>query len=119
MAVKNLARVIVKFSAPFMLTLRVQTPDGDERIVLVDPSIPLWYDILYRLVMEYGVPHSKIDDITWVYEMPDDVLETILKLAEMKDWFLEYLAHRIPLKTLKKLVDEAYKVYLAEKAVTT
>ena len=114
-----MARVRVEFLAPSVMMLSVQTPDGDKRIVLVDPSIPLWYDILYRLVMEYAVPHSKIDDITWVYEMPDDVLETILKLAEMKDWFLEYLAHRMPLKTLKKLVDEAYEVYLAEKAITS
>ena len=114
-----MARVRVEFLAPSVVRLWVPMPDGSERILLVDSSVTLWHSMLYRLITEYGTPRDQINQMTWIYEIPDDVLETICKLAEMKTWFLEYLAYKIPLKTLKKLVNEAYNMYLAEKAVTT
>ena len=73
-----------------------------------------------KLVEREAYVHPLVE-LVEKYEVEEDLMDVIVKLAEMKDWFktyvVEYIVQELPIDKLRRFVDEAYKHYLAYMSV--
>ena len=124
--------IIVGYLAKGNVIVVKPYPDKSHEIVVAfwDTSSPA-HMIIYRLLHYYGKPLRRIDpdeagftvpemiEMAEVVDVPERVLDIIVKLGEMGKWFRDYLVFKMPLNDLEELVNKAYKLYLVEKAITT
>ena len=83
--------------------------------IIVYRDAPLWKKLVLKLVTQHGRQVVNTRN-TKAFKVPLDILDTIYKLVEMKDWFELKLVDK-PLHELEKMIDSYYKRFLAEKAI--